>query len=160
MSRMVIQLGILLALLWAFMWGTLAPWVVFSGFIIAIPLLVTVHRLGRDYSPGSWRLTPRLVTFIGYFGVLVYKSNIAVVKVVLSREIKIEPRIFRYSVEGLTDMQITTLANSITLTPGTLSMGISDDRRWLYIHCMAGGDREAAVRDTDDLKNRILQEVC
>jgi len=160
MNKTTLGLCVLLTLLWACMWGTYSPWAMLGGFVIALPLLATVHRLGRDYRPGTWKFSLRLIPFFAYFAILVIKSNIQVVKVVIAPQIALKPRIVRYSVEGLNDMQITTIANAITLTPGTLSMGLSEDKRWLYIHCMFGADRDAAIRDLDDLKNRILREVC
>lgn len=160
MNKTTFSLGILLTLLWACMWGTFSPWALLGGFVIALPLLATVHRLGQDYLPGTWKLSLRIIPFIAFFVAQVIKSNIQVVKVVVAPNITLKPRIVRYSVQGLNDMQITTIANAFTLTPGTLSMGLSEDKRWLYIHCMFGADREAAIRDLDTIKNRILQDVC
>jgi len=44
-----------------------------------------------------------------------------------------------------TDLAITTIANSITLTPGTLTMDHDDDRNALYVHTIDGRDPEAVV---------------
>ena len=43
------------------------------------------------------------------------------------------------------DWQITLLANLITLTPGTLSVDVSGDRRTLYIHVLDMADREKII---------------
>jgi multicomponent Na+:H+ antiporter subunit E len=54
------------------------------------------------------------------------------------------------------DLEITVLANLITLTPGTLSLDVSQDRKILYIHAMH-------VRDVDkfrhDIKARFERRV-
>ena len=47
---------------------------------------------------------------------------------------KINPGIVKISPDLKTDLGITMLANSITLTPGTLSVDIDEDRNDLYIH--------------------------
>ena len=46
-----------------------------------------------------------------------------------------------------TDAQITLLANMITLTPGTLSVDVSADRRTLYIHAIDVASKEALIGD-------------
>ena len=101
----------------------------------------------------------RLARFGIYFCYILIKANLAVAWEVITPGLSMSPRIVRYSVEGLTDVQITTLANAITLTPGTLSADIDPDTQLLYIHCMYGKDRDEAVRELDELKDRLLQEV-
>ena len=59
----------------------------------------------------------------------------------------------------MTDLQITTLANAITLTPGTLSVDVSDDNHDLYVHCMYAKNREDAVLDINELRDRIMTEL-
>ena len=51
------------------------------------------------------------------------------------------PRIIRYPVSGLSPIELTTLANAISLTPGTLSIDVSPDDEWLYVHAMYAEDR-------------------
>lgn len=101
----------------------------------------------------------RLIRFGLYFFYILVKANFVVAWEIITPGLSMSPRIIRYSVEGLTDVQITTLANAITLTPGTLSADIDPDTQLLYIHCMYGKDRDEAVKELDELKNRLLQEV-
>lgn len=60
-------------------------------------------------------------------------------------------------VEG--DFSVTLLANVISLTPGTLTLDVSDDKRVLYIHSMYGGDDPDAVRREikSGLERRVLE---
>ena len=69
------------------------------------------------------------------------------------------PRIIRYPVTGLSHTQMTTLASAITLTPGTLSADVDEAGQTLYIHCMYAHDRDAAVADLDELRDRLMREV-
>jgi multicomponent Na+:H+ antiporter subunit E len=55
------------------------------------------------------------------------------------------------------DAGITVLANMITLTPGTTSLHVSDDRRVLYVHVMNASDQ--SVRHIKDGFERSVQEV-
>jgi len=57
----------------------------------------------------------------------------------------LRPVIIDYPLTVHTDVQITLLANLITLTPGTLSVDVSDDRKTLRIHVLDAPDGEAVV---------------
>ena len=104
----------------------------------------------------------RFCLYTIYFFKIIVKVNIQVAIEVITPGFNMTPRIIRYPVEGLTDIQITTLANSITLTPGTLSADVDDNDpkgKCLYIHCMYAKNRNEAVRELDELKTRLLWEV-
>ena len=60
----------------------------------------------------------------------------------LRPRLELQPALVAYPLTVTTDAQITLLANLITLTPGTLSVDVSDDRRTLYIHVLTLHDRE------------------
>jgi multicomponent Na+:H+ antiporter subunit E len=72
--------------------------------------------------------------FFGPFMVALAKANVHVAKLVITG--KIRPGIVKVPAEGLGDGGITLLANSITLTPGTLSVDVDEDDRALYVHCI------------------------
>jgi multicomponent Na+:H+ antiporter subunit E len=63
----------------------------------------------------------------------------------LQPRLALRPGIIAYPLTVTSDIQITLLANLITLTPGTLSIDVSDDRRWLYIHAIDIASREQVV---------------
>ena len=60
---------------------------------------------------------------------------------------------------GLTDVEVTTLANAITLTPGTLSADLSPDGETLFIHAMYAEDTDEALAAVDQLRYALLREV-
>lgn len=74
-------------------------------------------------------------------------SALKVAWLVVQPEIKIRPAIIAYPLTVTTDAQITLLANMITLTPGTLSVDVSQDRKTLYVHAIDMETREAMVGD-------------
>jgi multicomponent Na+:H+ antiporter subunit E len=63
----------------------------------------------------------------------------------LQPKIRLRPALVAYPLVVTRDAQITLLANMITLTPGTLSVDVSDDRRTLYIHTLDTADAETLV---------------
>ena len=71
------------------------------------------------------------------------KSSMTVAIAVLRPRMGIKPGVIALSLDAKTDLEITLLANLISLTPGTLSLDVSSDRETLYIHSMFLEDEEA-----------------
>lgn len=73
---------------------------------------------------------------------------------------RLRPAIIAYPLTVRTDAQITLLANMITLTPGTLSIDVSEDRRTLYIHVLDVADHEALINEVAaGFETRVLGVV-
>ncbi len=70
---------------------------------------------------------------------------VSVAWLALQPQPKLRSAIVAYPLTVARDGQITLLANLVTLTPGTLSVDVSDDRRTLYIHVLDLDDREAFI---------------
>jgi len=86
-------------------------------------------------------------------------ANYQVAKLVLSPRMPIRPGFVSIPLEAKTDFEITSFANSITLTPGTISVHISDDRHAIVIHAIDIGDDLDALRQSikDSLEAPILR---
>jgi multicomponent Na+:H+ antiporter subunit E len=71
---------------------------------------------------------------------------------------QLKPGIFAFPLTVNRDFEITLLANMITLTPGTLSVDVSDDRGTLYVHALDCSDPEATKRDiANGFERKILE---
>ena len=106
----------------------------------------------------AWSLLCLLATFIRELLV----SNLGVARIVLSPRLHIRPGLIAYRTELKTDLAITTLAIIITLTPGTLTLEVSEDRTVLFIHAL---DIEEPGVVADSIRNsfekRLLElEEC
>jgi len=102
---------------------------IFSLIVGIIGSRLFVKKSYRMLNPVRW------FTFIGYLFYFFYemaKANFDVAYRVITG--KINPGIVKISPKLKTDLGITLLANSITLTPGTLSVDIDEDTNDLYIH--------------------------
>jgi multicomponent Na+:H+ antiporter subunit E len=66
---------------------------------------------------------------------------------VISPRMDLKPGIFAFPLTVDRDFEITLLANLITLTPGTLSVDVSEDRRLLYVHAIDSSDPDKARAD-------------
>lgn len=70
----------------------------------------------------------------------------------------LRPGIVAFPLTVTRDAEITLLANLITLTPGTLSVDVSEDRKVLYVHAISVTDRESLIRDiADGFERKIIE---
>ncbi|MGB1124593.1 MAG: Na+/H+ antiporter subunit E [Phycisphaeraceae bacterium] len=99
------------------------------------------------------------VRFACYFLYILVKANLDVAWEIITPGYSMKPRMIRYDVTGLTPIQVTTLANAITLTPGTLSADINDEGDTLYIHAMYAEKKADATKDLDELRDKLLKLV-
>jgi multicomponent Na+:H+ antiporter subunit E len=59
--------------------------------------------------------------------------------------------------EAESDLSISLLANLITLTPGSLTLDVSEDRKVLYVHTMYAEDIDQLRLGIKDLERRVLE---
>ncbi len=130
---------------------------VIIGFAIGffVISLYGLTKKGPTYPGKVWRL----MRFSVYFIKILTQANIKIAWECITPGLTQTPRILRHDVSDLNDTQLTVLANSITLTPGTLVVDVSDDHKWLYVHCMYAQDRSSAIAELRDLHDRLKQEV-
>lgn len=76
------------------------------------------------------------IAFLIYFGWEIFMSNLRVAYDVLTPQHYMHPGILAIPLDAKTDLEITMLANMISLTPGTLSLDVSSDRKVLFVHAM------------------------
>lgn len=88
---------------------------------------------------GAWLM------LVGVFARELVLSALSVAWLAVQPQIKLRPAIVAYPLTVTSDLQITLLANMITLTPGTLSIDVSEDRRWLYVHAIDVASRDALI---------------
>jgi multicomponent Na+:H+ antiporter subunit E len=153
----LIFLNIILAIGWFFLAATFVP-VSFIGGLVFGFFVTSVYARATGY-PGYGHRLWRLLTFVGYFLKILAKANLQIAYEAATPDLKMKPRIVRYPVAHMTDVEKTTLANAITLTPGTLVVDIDEGGRHLYVHCMYAQDREAAIRDLDELATNLHRGV-
>ena len=86
-------------------------------------------------------------------------ANLRVAYEVLTPGYQMRAAIIAIPLDAESDMEITVLANLITLTPGTLSLDVSADRKTLYIHAMHVHDVEKFRNDIKVRLERSVMEV-
>ncbi len=152
-------LVVILALIWAGATGNFSGLnLIFGAVIGGVAVLLLRDTLVGGNTLRRFRLGAGLVLFLLYELVL---SAVRVAMVVLRPDIDkvIRPAIVRVPLTVKSDAEITLLANMITLTPGTLSMDVSDDRRFLLVHALVAPDREALIADIAGGFERRIKEL-
>ena len=86
-------------------------------------------------------------------------ANIEVAILILSKADAIRPRFVRFPLELSNEFAITMLANTITLTPGTVTADVSEDRSWLLIHGLDVSDEQALIEKIRRRYERPLREI-
>ena len=142
-----LMIVIVLALIWGAITGTFSGLNLLLGAGIGtVAVLLLRKNLGPPRRLRQLRNIAALaVLFLYELGV----SAVRVAIVVLTPNLKaaLQPAIVAFPLSVTSNAEITLLANLITLTPGTLSVDVSEDRRFLYVHALAYGSRESLIAD-------------
>jgi multicomponent Na+:H+ antiporter subunit E len=152
--------GVLLAGVWLFVRGiartgdvTLADFGItlveeaVVGLGIGLPLAYYTRNLYGDevFVTKGLRSLPYAVLYLGLFVWELVTANLDVAYRVLAPSMPIEPEVYEVPLRVESDLAVTTIANSITLTPGTLTMDYDPDRNALYVHALASRGRKDVV---------------
>ncbi|MEH6718044.1 MAG: Na+/H+ antiporter subunit E [Aurantimonas endophytica] len=147
--------NLVLALMWVVVSGSFTLLNLLFGFLLGAAALYLIREEGNMSYIGRARLGFSLFLL---FLLELLKSAWRVAVMVLSPNMNLKPGILAFPLRVKSDAEITLLANMITLTPGTLSIDVSEDRSTLYVHAFDCSDPEAAKADIrDGFEARILE---
>jgi multicomponent Na+:H+ antiporter subunit E len=152
---MIVLWSLLLAMVWVGVTGVTTITNLFAGFLLASVVMLLLHRRER----GPFLRLRRAIGLLLYFSWEMVRANLRVAHDVVTPQHHMRPAVVGIPLDAQTDAEITLLANLISLTPGTLSLDVSPDRRTLYVHAMFVDDREQFVRSIKDGFERRLLEV-
>jgi multicomponent Na+:H+ antiporter subunit E len=139
-----------LAVVWAALWGDFSERNLVVGFVLGyLVLFFSQPVIGSSRYFGH---LPRAVGLVFYFLWELILASLRVAYEVLTPTHHMRSGIIALPLDAETDAEITLLANLISLTPGTLSLDVSDDRRTLYVHAMYIDDE-----DVEGLKRSIKE---
>jgi multicomponent Na+:H+ antiporter subunit E len=123
-----------LLIFWVLLNGSLASDILVVGLIAAFIIALLFHDGRAAFS--EFRATPpairAAVIYVFYFLKELVKSNLRLAAIVLSPSLPVKPGIVKVRTKLKSRMGRLLLANSITLTPGTLTVELAGE--WLYIH--------------------------
>jgi multicomponent Na+:H+ antiporter subunit E len=145
----VFSLNIALAVAWAALTGNITLGGLTVGFVLGSAALYVT----RPLFPGSqsyFRKSGKWIKLIVLFLYELVVSSVQVVWDVLTPQHKSRPGIISVPLDVKGEMEILLVTNLISLTPGTLSLDVTEDQKTLYIHAMFADDPEAIRKQIKD----------
>lgn len=157
MTKSLFLSNLILAIIWVLATGTLTEENFLFGFFISFMILwvITYKKEERKY----FTMIPKLFGFGAFVLWEITKANFQSVKESFYPKSKLEPAIVKVPLDAKTDMEITFLANIISLTPGTLIMDVSDDKKVIYVHVMHLIDKEDFIKEIKAKFEKPLLEL-
>jgi multicomponent Na+:H+ antiporter subunit E len=127
-----------------------------AGFVVGYMALWLTKPL---YGPTRYfERLPKVIGLISFFVKELLISNLRVLWDVITPKHISRPGIIGIPLDARTDTEIMLVANLISLTPGTLSLDLSEDRRMLYIHVMFLEDIDRTRQDINHgIERRVLE---
>ncbi len=151
----------LMNLLLSFIWVALTGSMLYSnfifGYLLGFGVLWVMNRNESDVR--YFYRVPKIISFFFFFLYELIKANVQVAYDVITPKYFFKPGIVRYPVNANTDFEINLLSTFISLTPGTLIIDISDDKKAIYIHVMYLKDEEQFIRTLKTGVERKLLEL-
>lgn len=149
-----VTLFLLLVASW-FLWsGHLEPFVLALGALSCLFCIWLCRRMkiiDAEGAPVELGVRP-FTTYAPWLVKEIVKSNIAVTKIVLSPDMKLQRNLIEVGANQKTELGRVILANSITLTPGTVSVSMQQDR--ILVHALSFDGAE------EDLSGEMGRRVC
>jgi len=156
-----INLWLTLMLIWVIANGTLATDTLIAGVVITAAIALAFASFARVYSVIRW--SPKVIIYylmyLGVFLLELTKANLNVMRLVFSPRIDITPGIVEIKTKLKSPIGRLALANSITLTPGTLVVDIKGDSLFIHWINVSATDPVAATEEISARFEKYLKVV-
>lgn len=135
MSKRILTAALLFAITWLLWSGLYTPLLLILGAASCVLVTLLAIRTGfLDRDQYALHLGPRLPAYWYWLIKEIIKANFTVARIILDPRLPIQPQVIRIDASGLPVASQATLANSITLTPGSLTLDI--DNNQIEVHCL------------------------
>ena len=149
--------SILLALAWAALQGAISLTNLLVGYVMGYAVLALLGRGGVMPSTLASR-TSHAVRLAAFFAQELLVANVRVAGDVLRRS-RIQPAVVGIPLDVTSDGEILLLSMLINITPGSVTIDLSDDRRTLYVHVMHMKSADATRREIKDGFERRVKRL-
>jgi multicomponent K+:H+ antiporter subunit E len=147
-------LSLFLVVVWQLIMNDLALGTLLMGFLLAWGIPMLTHRFW-PHPPTLHRPRVLLRFTLRVLGDIL-TANLEVARLILGPSSRLRPAFVEYPLELTHDFAISLLCSTVSLTPGTVSADISEDRRTLLIHGLDVADEQALI---DTIKERYEQPL-
>lgn len=150
--------NILLALAWAAMTGIFSIGNLLVGFVLGFAILFLIRRIAGI--PNYFVEVREVLSLILFLLWELLLANLRVGWEIVRPGFHLRPGVIAIPLEARTDTEITLLANLITLTPGSMSLDVSTDKKVLYIHALDVSDPEKLITQIKEgFERRLLDAM-
>ena len=149
--------NILLTFVWVALTGNFVFVNVIFGFFLSYLILLVITR--GSGKARYFRMVPKVVSFFFFFLKELVKANLQVAWEMGTPKFFMTPGIVGVPLDIRSDSQITMLANLITLTPGTLSLDVSEDKKILYVYSMYITNREDFIKSIKEGFEKRIKDL-
>lgn len=147
--------NMLLALLWVILSGNYSISNLVAGMLLSYLVLAYVARDKPMFANYFGKL-PQMLRFMLFFIWDLIKANARVAYDVLTPTHLMRPGVIAIPLDLKDDAGISLFANLITVTPGSLALDVSSDRKVLYVHLMYLDDEASQLAEFKALEARVL----
>lgn len=148
---------ILIFAVWLILNGKITLELCVIGLVLSAALFFFLCRF-MDYSVRAeitvFRLAPMMIRYLWVLVQEIVKANLVILGIILSPEMEPEPALAYFDTDLTSDMARAVLADSITLTPGTITVSVEGNT--FCVHCL---DKDLAVGLNDSVFVRLLREM-
>ena len=154
----IIGLTFSLSAFWLLMSGHYTPLILFLGAIsVGFVLYLTKRMDSLDEDTFEFKLKRRHFSYWSWLAKEIFKANLDVAKVILAPNMKLSPRMLRVPTSQSSELGTVIYANSITLTPGTVSVDIEGDE--IIVHALTQELMDGLTEGDMDKRVNYLEEL-
>lgn len=155
---------LLFFMLWIIFNGQLTLEIAAFGIVISVLIVLFMCKF-MDYSMKKELMFVRLWPWMIQYGFIllweIVKANVDTAKFILNQKIEVEPQLIHFTSPLKTELGKVILANSITLTPGTITVSLENNE--YTVHCLdrdyAGGMDDSVFVHQLLKMERIMEEA-
>lgn len=136
-------MNLILTFIWVGLTGSFTFLDFLFGFLLSYFILMLIFR--GNASSKYFDRVPKIIIFSGYFLKELFRANMQVAYDLVTPNYFMKPGIVRFPLTAETDFEINMLVNIVSLTPGTLILDVSNDKKVLYIHVTYINDKEEFI---------------
>ncbi|CDS91905.1 Na(+)/H(+) antiporter subunit E [compost metagenome] len=150
-------MNLLLSFIWVALTGSMYYTNFLFGFLLGFFILWVMNR--NEVDQRYFYRVPKTISFLFFFFYQMIIANLQVAYDVITPKYFFKPGIVKYRMDAKSDFEINLLSTFISLTPGTLILDVSDDKKILYIHVMYLHDKQKFMTELKNNVERKLLEI-
>ena len=147
--------NLLLSFIWVALTGSMYYSNFLFGYLLGFLILWIMNQNEEDQR--YYYRVPKIIGFVFYFLYEMIVANLQVAYDVITPKYFFKPGIVRFPLEATTDLEINLISMFISLTPGTILLDVSEDKKSIFIHVMYLDSKEKFIARMRYSEGRILE---